>query len=184
MGLLDRFRRFGTDVSGDIHPDGVGELHVGDARFDDWEVVKDFDDLETARAFHQALTDAGMEAEITSDYEVNQYGRGRQRRPSRLLEQLVRLAPHARRNPERDVAAAELVELVVGGDLGLHAGVGQRLVKGPRRLEVVEVLDHLPVVEAGVTDVQLADAVGMDTTTDVLAEAAEAVEEAHAVASR
>jgi hypothetical protein len=76
MGLLDRFRRFGTDVGGDIHPDGVGELHVGDARFDAWEVVKDFDDLETARAFHQALTDAGMHAEITSDYEVNQFGRG------------------------------------------------------------------------------------------------------------
>jgi hypothetical protein len=76
MGLLDRFRRFGNDVSGDIHPDGVGELRVGDARLDDWEVVKDFDDLETARAFHQALTDAGIQAEITSDYEVNQYGRG------------------------------------------------------------------------------------------------------------
>jgi hypothetical protein len=73
MGLLDRFRR---DVTGDIHPDGISELHVGDARFDDWEVVKDFDDLETARAFHQALTDAGMQAEITSDYEPNQYGRG------------------------------------------------------------------------------------------------------------
>jgi hypothetical protein len=76
VGLFDRFRRFGQDVGGGIHPDGIGELHIGDARFDDWEVVKDFDDLETARAFHQALTDAGMEAEITSDYELNQFGRG------------------------------------------------------------------------------------------------------------
>ena len=79
MGLFDWLRSggsLGDDVAGDIHPDGVGELHVGDAAFDDWEVVKDFDDLETARAFHQALTDAGMQAEITADYQVDQYGRG------------------------------------------------------------------------------------------------------------
>ena len=42
-----------------------GELHVGDPRFDDWEVVHDFEDLETARAWRQHLEEAGMEAVIT-----------------------------------------------------------------------------------------------------------------------
>ena len=34
-------------------------INVGDASYDDWEVVRDFDDLETARAWRQQLTDAG-----------------------------------------------------------------------------------------------------------------------------
>ncbi len=79
MGFRDWLRsggNVGDEIAGDIHPDGVGELRVGDPRFDDWEVVKDFDDLETARAFHQALTEAGIEGEITADHPVNQYGRG------------------------------------------------------------------------------------------------------------
>ncbi|MGZ5340072.1 MAG: hypothetical protein ACXWED_01505 [Solirubrobacterales bacterium] len=73
MGLFDRFSK---DLGGEIHPDGIAELQVGDARFDDWEVVRDFDDLETGRAWRQALTDKGIEAVLTSDYEVNEYGRG------------------------------------------------------------------------------------------------------------
>ena len=73
MGLFDRFSK---DLSGEIHPDGIAELQVGDPQYDDWEVVKDFDDLETGRAWRQALTDQGVEAVLTSDYEVNEYGRG------------------------------------------------------------------------------------------------------------
>jgi len=58
------------------HADGIGELRVGDPRFDDWEVVREFPELETARAFHQHLTEAGVEAEITSDWPLDRFGRG------------------------------------------------------------------------------------------------------------
>lgn len=75
MSLADRASRLFKDVEGPIHPDGISELHIGDARYDDWEVVRDFNDLETGRAFRQALTDQGLEAELTSDYEPDQYGR-------------------------------------------------------------------------------------------------------------
>jgi hypothetical protein len=76
MSLADRFRELfgvGTDS---LHPDGLAELHVGDAGYDDWEVVKDFEDLETGRAWRQQLTDAGMDAELTSDHPLDEYGRG------------------------------------------------------------------------------------------------------------
>ena len=51
-------------------------LHVGDPRFDDWEVVHDFEDLETARAWRQHLAEAGIEAAITSDWPLDRFGRG------------------------------------------------------------------------------------------------------------
>ena len=75
MGL-ERLRDlfgFGRDS---LHPDGLAELHVGDASYDDWDVVRDFEDLETARAWRQQLTDAGIDAVITSDHPLNEYGRG------------------------------------------------------------------------------------------------------------
>lgn len=56
--------------------DGVAEIHVGDPRFDDWEVVREFAELETARAFRQAVEDAGIEAAITSDWPLDRFGRG------------------------------------------------------------------------------------------------------------
>ena len=52
------------------------ELYVGDARFDDWEVVRDFADLETAQAFCQLLDEQGLDAVITSDYELDEFHRG------------------------------------------------------------------------------------------------------------
>jgi hypothetical protein len=52
------------------------EVHVGDPRFDDWEVVRDFEDLETARAFRQHVTEAGIEAALTSDWPLDRFGRG------------------------------------------------------------------------------------------------------------
>jgi len=76
MALGDGLRRFFRDVGGPPTKDGIAELHVGDAAYDDWEIVRDFDELETARAWRQQLTDAGVEAEITSDYELDEYGRG------------------------------------------------------------------------------------------------------------
>ena len=52
------------------------ELHVGDPRFDGWEVVRDFEDLPTARAFRQQLADAGLDAVLTSDWPLDRFGRG------------------------------------------------------------------------------------------------------------
>lgn len=52
------------------------ELFVGDARFDDWEVVRDFEDLATARAWRQHLAEAGIEAVMTSDWPLDQFERG------------------------------------------------------------------------------------------------------------
>jgi hypothetical protein len=51
-------------------------VHVGDPRFDSWEVVRDFEDLATARAFRQQLTDAGIEAALTSDWPLDRFGQG------------------------------------------------------------------------------------------------------------
>jgi hypothetical protein len=51
-------------------------LHVSDPRFDGWEPVRDFEDLPTARAFLQQLHDAGIHAVLTSDWELDRFGRG------------------------------------------------------------------------------------------------------------
>ena len=76
MGLKDRLSRaFGTS-EGSLHPDGLAELQIGNAAFDDWDIVADYAELETARAFRQALTDRGMEAVLTSDWPLDEYGRG------------------------------------------------------------------------------------------------------------
>jgi hypothetical protein len=76
VGLSDKFRELFGVGEGSLHPDGLAEVHIGDASYDDWDVVRDFEDLETARAWRQQLTDAGMDAVITSDYPLNEYGRG------------------------------------------------------------------------------------------------------------
>jgi hypothetical protein len=76
MGLGSKLRELLGVGEDSRHPDGLAELQVGDASYDDWDVVRDFEDLETARAWRQQLTDAGIEAVITSDHPVNQYGRG------------------------------------------------------------------------------------------------------------
>jgi hypothetical protein len=52
------------------------ELHVGDARFDGWEVLRDFEDLDSARAWRQHLEEAGIDAVITSDWPLDRFGRG------------------------------------------------------------------------------------------------------------
>jgi hypothetical protein len=76
VGLADKFRQLFGVGEDSLHPDGLAELQVGDASYDDWDVVGDFEELETARAWRQQLTDAGIEAVITSDYPLNEYGRG------------------------------------------------------------------------------------------------------------
>jgi len=65
MGFFSRrFRALSSD-----RPDGIGTIAIGDPRFDDWEVVGEFDDVATARAWHQQLLDAGIEAVLTADHE-------------------------------------------------------------------------------------------------------------------
>jgi hypothetical protein len=57
-------------------PGRAAELHVGDPRYDSWEVVRDFEDIESARSWRQHLESVGIEAAITSDYPLDQFGRG------------------------------------------------------------------------------------------------------------
>ncbi len=76
MGLRDRLSRLWTVAGGELHPDGLSELRIGDASYDDWDVVRDFEDLETARAFRQLLTEQGREAVLTADWPLDEWGRG------------------------------------------------------------------------------------------------------------
>ena len=54
----------------------TGDLHIGDPSFDDWEVVRDFEDLATAQAWRSHLVERGIEAAITSDWPLDRFGRG------------------------------------------------------------------------------------------------------------
>ncbi len=76
MSLADRFIRLWREAGGRRHPDGLDEVHVGDAGYDEWDIVQDFGELETARAFRQALADGGFEPVLTSDWALDEYGRG------------------------------------------------------------------------------------------------------------
>ena len=76
MGLRDGLRRLGRYVGSDPHADGEAELLVGDPRFDDWEVVRDFSDLEAARAWRQSLTERGIDAVLTADWPLDRFGHG------------------------------------------------------------------------------------------------------------
>ena len=55
---------------------GQGELQIGDPRFDDWEVVGDFDSVDAAGAWRQHLEESGVEAVITADHPLDRFGRG------------------------------------------------------------------------------------------------------------
>jgi hypothetical protein len=55
---------------------GGADVHVADATYDDWAVVRDFEDLETALAFRDQLRDAGIKAVLTSDWELDRFRRG------------------------------------------------------------------------------------------------------------
>jgi hypothetical protein len=52
------------------------QVHVGDPRFDDWEVVADYEELETALAFRDGLRELGLVAELTTDHPLDQFARG------------------------------------------------------------------------------------------------------------
>ena len=52
------------------------EIHIGDPRYDRWEVVQDFETAETALAFRQQLEENGIHAVATSDWPLDRHGRG------------------------------------------------------------------------------------------------------------
>ena len=52
------------------------QVHIGDPRFDAWDVVRDFEDMESARAWRQHLDEAGVECVLTSDWPLDEFGRG------------------------------------------------------------------------------------------------------------
>lgn len=70
MSLRDRLRRAFAPGP------GTTPVHIGDPGFDHWEVVRDFADLRTARAWHQALVEAGIEAALTADWPLDRFGHG------------------------------------------------------------------------------------------------------------
>jgi hypothetical protein len=73
MSFFERIRA----LFGDRSPGpGATPVHVDDPRFDSWEVVRDFADVKTARAWHQALEDAQIEAVLTVDWPLDRFGRG------------------------------------------------------------------------------------------------------------
>jgi len=73
MSLFERVKR----ALGYRHPGpGATPIHVDDPAFDSWEVVRDFGDVRTARAWHQALEEVGIEAVLTADWPVDRFGRG------------------------------------------------------------------------------------------------------------
>jgi hypothetical protein len=51
-------------------------VHVSDPRFDGWDVVRDFEDTETALAWRQHLSEAGIDAVLTSDWPLDRFGHG------------------------------------------------------------------------------------------------------------
>jgi hypothetical protein len=73
MSILDRIRF----VLRDRRPGpGATPVHIDDPQFDSWEVVRDFGDVRTARAWFQALEEAGIEAVLTADWPIDRFGRG------------------------------------------------------------------------------------------------------------
>ena len=52
------------------------DIHVADPAYDEWVVVRDFEDLETALAFRDRLREAGVKAVLTSDWELDRFRRG------------------------------------------------------------------------------------------------------------
>jgi hypothetical protein len=73
MSLFERLR---SALQNRTPGPGATPVHIGDPRFDHWEVVRDFADLRTARAWHQALEESGIEAVLTADWPLDRFGHG------------------------------------------------------------------------------------------------------------
>jgi hypothetical protein len=76
MDLRSRLAGIGRVLGGQPHADGAAELHVGDPLFDGWEVVRDFEELDGARAWRQYLGERGVDAVLTADHPLDEFGRG------------------------------------------------------------------------------------------------------------
>ena len=73
MGFLGRLK---VALVGNRPGPGSTPVHVDDPRFDGWEAVRSFGELSTARAWHQALAEAGIDAALTADWALERFGRG------------------------------------------------------------------------------------------------------------
>jgi len=71
---VSRFDRFKRKVA--TFGDGSDRIQINDPRYDDWEVVHELGDLETGLAWKQVLLDNGIEAVLTSDWELDRFNRG------------------------------------------------------------------------------------------------------------
>jgi hypothetical protein len=76
MGLREGLSRIWNAPGREHRPDGLDKLHVGDPAYDDWDIVGDFGDLATGRAFRQSLAERGVDAVLTSDWPLDEWGRG------------------------------------------------------------------------------------------------------------
>lgn len=72
MALRDWLPRRWRGASGP----GQTPVYVDDPRYERWEVVREFADVRTARAWHQALVETGIEAVLTSDWPLDRFGHG------------------------------------------------------------------------------------------------------------
>lgn len=52
------------------------DVHVDAPEFDDWALIEDYEDVETALAFRDHLRDLGLRAELTADRPLDRFGRG------------------------------------------------------------------------------------------------------------
>jgi hypothetical protein len=73
MSLFDRLR--GSRVSRRPGP-GKTPVYIADPRFEGWETVREFGDVKTARAWYQALQEAGIGAVLTADWPLDRFGHG------------------------------------------------------------------------------------------------------------
>jgi hypothetical protein len=89
MGFFDRLRG----------PGRAAELHVGDPRFDGWEVVREFEDIESARSWRAHLAEAGIDAVITADHPLDRFGLG---------EIYLQVPPHAWSDAEEFLSNLDL----------------------------------------------------------------------------
>jgi hypothetical protein len=69
VGIRDTFARWKRD-------EGSSQVHVGDPRFDDWEPVRDFENMKAAQAWREHLAAAGFDAVLTADWPLDRFGRG------------------------------------------------------------------------------------------------------------
>ncbi|MGI9021131.1 MAG: hypothetical protein ACR2G3_10525 [Solirubrobacterales bacterium] len=76
MGIRARISRLAGGLGRSPHSDGAAELHVGDPRFDSWDVVEDLEELYAARALRQHLQELGQECVLTADWPLDRFGRG------------------------------------------------------------------------------------------------------------